>query len=401
MNESVIVDIVRTPDGRRGGSLAGMHAVKLFTLTLNKLFERNDIDPAIVDDHICGCCSKVGEQALNVARNGWLGAGLPESVSCVTIDRQCGSSQDNVRLANALIKSGACDVVVASGIEHMTRVPLDSDWKGIGDPFGPMWDRYGERLIQMGYSAELIAHKWGISRSEQDELGARSHERCYEAQKAGKYDHHTFPVSVTLEDGSPYILTADEGVRYPVNREKVASLKPAFYDEKYDKIFPGQIDWTVTAANSSQISDAACAALLMNRDKAVALGLKPRARVVAECITGSDPIFQLTGPIPCTQKIFKESGMSFKDLGVVEVNEAFASVVCAWKKELEVDDAWFDANVNPNGGAIAIGHPLGASGGRVMADLLEEMERRECRFGLQVMCEFMGMSNATIFERLD
>ena len=340
-----------------------------------------------------------GEQALNIARNGWLAAGLPETVPCATVDRQCGSSQDTVRLGNALIASGACEIVVASGIEHMTRVPLDSDWKGIGDPFGAMWTRYGERLVQMGYSAELIAHKWCISREEQDEFAARSHEHAHAAQEAGRLASQTFPIDVRLQDGTPFTFERDEGVRYPANRAKMASLQPAFFDEKYERVFAGEIDWTVTAANASQISDAACAALLMSRKKAAQIGLKGRARIVAECVTGGDPVLMLTGPIPATQRILKQTGISLEDIGVLEINEAFASVVLAWKKELGVDNSWFEANVNPNGGAIAIGHPMGASGGRVMADLLAEMERRECRYGLQVMCEFMGMSNATILER--
>ena len=385
--EPVIVGAVRTPVGRRGGGYAGLHAVDLGAAALRALVERTGIDPGRVDDVLMGCVSQVGEQSVNVARNAWLAAGLPEEVPGVTIDRQCGSSQQAVLFAAQGVAAGGYELVVAGGVENMTRVPMGSSMAGPGVPFGPaMHARYGGRLVPQGISAELIAEKWGIDRSEQDAFSLRSHQRAAAAQDAGRLDAQLVPVEAPAPDGQGSVLVrADEGVRRDTSMEKLAALKPAFREE-------GQ----VTAGNSSQISDGAAALLLASRPTAERLGLRPRARFASFALAGVDPVLMLTGVIPATEKVLQRAGLGLDDVDVVEINEAFASVVLAWGREVEPD--W--ERVNPNGGAIALGHPLGASGARIMTDLLAELERRGGRYGLQVMCEGGGMANATIIERL-
>jgi acetyl-CoA acyltransferase len=385
--EPVIVGAVRTPVGRRNGGLAGLHAVDLGAAALRALVDRSGVDPERVDDVIWGCVSQTGEQAVNVARNAWLAAGLPEEVPATTIDRQCGSSQQAVQFAAQGIMAGGYDLVVAGGVENMSRVPMGSTMEGPGVPFGPsMHARYQGRLVPQGISAELIAEKWGLTREEQDAFSLRSHQRAAAAQDAGRFDRQLVPVEVPGPDGASTWVRADEGVRRDTSMDKLAGLKPAF-----------RPDGQVTAGNSSQISDGAAALLLASRATADALGLRPMARFVSFALAGVDPVLMLTGVIPATERVLQRAGLRLGDVEVVEINEAFASVVLAWGREVEPD--W--ERVNPNGGAIALGHPLGASGARIMTDLVAELGRREGRYGLQVMCEGGGMANATILERLD
>ena len=383
--EPVVVGAVRTPVGRRNGGLAGVHAVDLGAVVLRALVERSGVDPLLVDDVIMGCVSQVGEQSVNVARNAWLAAGLPEEVPATTIDRQCGSSQQAVQFAAQGIMAGGYQLVVAGGVEHMTRVPMGSTMSGPGVPFGPaMHDRYQGRLVPQGISAELITEKWGLTRSEQDEFALRSHRRAAAAQDAGRFDPQLVPVEVP-GSGSGWVR-ADEGVRRDTSMEKLAGLKPAF-----------RPDGQVTAGNSSQISDGAAALLLASRAAAERLGLRPLARFVGFALAGVDPVLMLTGVIPATERVLGQTGLGMDDLDVIEINEAFASVVLAWGREVEPN--W--DRVNPNGGAIALGHPLGASGARLMTDLIGELGRGGGRYGLQVMCEGGGMANATVLERLE
>jgi acetyl-CoA acyltransferase len=385
--EPVIVGAVRTPVGRRNGGLAGLHAVDLGAAALRALVDRSGIDPGRVDDVIMGCVSQTGEQAVNVARNAWLAAGLPEEVPATTIDRQCGSSQQAVQFAAQGIMAGGYDLVVAGGVENMTRVPMGSTMSGPGVPFGPtMHDRYQGRLVPQGISAELITEKWGLTREEQDAFALRSHQRAAAAQDAGCFDRQLVPVEVPAPDGTSTWVRADEGIRRDTSMEKLAGLKPAF-----------RPDGQVTAGNSSQISDGAAAMLLASRAVAERLGLRPQARFASFALAGVDPVLMLTGVIPATERVLERAGLRLGDVDVVEINEAFASVVLAWGREVEPD--W--ERVNPNGGAIALGHPLGASGARIMTDLVAELARRGGRYGLQVMCEGGGMANATVLERLD
>jgi acetyl-CoA acyltransferase len=375
--EPVVVGAVRTPVGRRNGGLAGVHAVDLGAVVLRALVERSGVDPLLVDDVIMGCVSQVGEQSVNVARNAWLAAGLPEEVPATTIDRQCGSSQQAVQFAAQGILAGGYQLVVAGGVEHMTRVPMGSTMSGPGVPFGPtMHDRYQGRLVPQGLSAELITEKWGLTREEQDEFALRSHQRAAAAQDAGWLDAHLVRVGP---------LERDEGVRRDTSAERLAGLKPAF-----------RPDGRVTAGNSSQISDGASALLIAERATAEALGLRPLARVAGFALAGADPIMMLTAVIPATVKLLERTGRTLADLDLIEVNEAFASVVLAWAREVGAD---LD-RVNVNGGAIAIGHPLGASGTRVMADLVHELDRRGGATAMQVICEGGGMANATLLERV-
>jgi acetyl-CoA acetyltransferase family protein len=399
--EPVVVGAVRTPVGRRNGGLAGVHAVDLGAVALRALVERSGIDPMLVDDVIMGCVSQIGEQSVNVARNAWLAAGLPEEVPATTIDRQCGSSQQAVQFAAQGIMAGGYQLVVAGGVEHMTRVPMGSTMSGPGVPFGPaMHDRYQGRLVPQGISAELISEKWGLTREEQDEFALRSHRRAAAAQDAGRFDAQLVPVKAPgapegpgePQGGAPVgrddatWVRADEGVRRDTSMEKLAGLKPAF-----------RPDGQVTAGNSSQISDGAAALLLASRATAERLGLRPLARFAGFALAGVDPVLMLTGVIPATERVLRRTGLGLDDLDVIEINEAFASVVLAWGREVEPN--W--ERVNPNGGAIALGHPLGASGARIMTDLVAELERGGGRYGLQVMCEGGGMANATVLERLD
>jgi len=380
-----VVGAVRTPVGRRNGGLAGVHAVDLGAVVLRALVERGGIDPMLVDDVVMGCVSQVGEQSVNVARNAWLAAGLPEEVPATTIDRQCGSSQQAVQFAAQGILAGGYQLVVAGGVEHMTRVPMGSTMSGPGVPFGPtMHDRYQGRLVPQGLSAELITEKWGLTREQQDEYALRSHRRAAAAQDAGHFAQQLVPVEVPGSEAGR--VRADEGVRRDTSLEKLAALKPAF-----------RPDGQVTAGNSSQISDGAAALLLASRATAERLGLRPLARFAGFALAGVDPVLMLTGVIPATERVLRQTGLGMDDLDVIEINEAFASVVLAWGREVEPD--W--DRVNPNGGAIALGHPLGASGARIMTDLIGELERGGGRYGLQVMCEGGGMANATVLERLE
>jgi acetyl-CoA acyltransferase len=399
MREAVVVEAVRTPVGRRGGAYAGVHAVELGATVLRALVERAGVDPGRVDDVIMGCVSQVGEQSVNVARNAWLAAGLPEEVPATTIDRQCGSSQQAAHFAAQGVIAGAYDLVVAGGAEHMTRVPMGSSMQGPGEAFAALRGRYGDRLVPQGISAELIADKWGLDREELDEFSLRSHRRAAAAQDAGRLDGHLVPVPGSagpappsasrrgpeLQGGIQPPLTRDEGVRRDTSAARLAALTPVF-----------RADGRVTAGNSSQISDGASALLIAERGTARALGLEPLARFAAFALAGVDPVLMLTGPIPATERILARTGLRLEDVDIVEVNEAFASVVLAWGRELHPD--W--ARVNPNGGAIAIGHPLGASGTRIMADLVHELRCRGGRYGLQVVCEGGGMANATLLERV-
>jgi acetyl-CoA acyltransferase len=396
MPTAVIVDAVRTAGGTRNGKLSGWHPADLAAEVLKALADRNDLDPELVEDVIMGCVMQVGAQALNVGRNAVLGAGWPESVPATTVDRQCGSSQQSAHFAAQGVIAGAYDVVVAAGVEVMSLVPMGASAmvKDVGFPFGDnMGLRYAEQggLVPQGISAELIADKWGLTREDLDAFGLRSQERAARARDEGRFDNEIVPVRAKPRDKetgelieSDEIVTADEGIR-DTSMETLAKLKPAF-----------KPDGKVTAANSSQITDGASAALIMSEERANQLGLTPRARFHTFALAGVDPITMLTGPIPATHKALERSGLSMGDIDLVEINEAFASVVLAWEKELEPD---MD-RVNVNGGAIALGHPLGASGTKLLSTLLNELERSDGRYGLLTMCEGGGMANATIIERL-
>lgn len=387
MREAVIVDAVRTPVGKRDGQLKGWHPVDLLAETLKALVLRNKIDPAIVDDVIAGCVGQVGEQAYNVARNAALAAGFPEEVPGTTVDRQCGSSQQAVHFAAQAIMAGANDVVIACGVESMTRVPMGSSGKGPGQPFGPMMvKRYDNGLVHQGIGAEMIAKKWGVNREQMDAFSLESHRRAAQAIQEGRFKSQIVPITIKNEDGATSVFEQDEGVRFNASMEGMAKLKPAFIP-----------DGVVTAANSSQISDGAAGLLIMERSLAESLGLKPRFRFVAFSVVGVDPITMLTGPLPATSKTLKKAGMTLDQMDVMEINEAFASVVLAWQKEYDNDLS----KVNINGGAIALGHPLGGSGARLMTTMLYELERSGGRYGFQTMCEGGGMANGTIVERLD
>jgi acetyl-CoA acyltransferase len=386
--EAVIVEAVRTPLGKRNGKLKDWHPVDLLGSTLNELVARSGVDPSLVDDVVTGCVSQVGEQSLNIGRNAWLAAGLPEEVPATTVDRQCGSSQQAAHFAAQGVIAGAYDVAIACGVESMTRVPMGSSAQTAGFPFpDSVMSRYEGGLVPQGTSAEIIAERWGLSREELDEFGARSHELAGKATDSGAFKNEIFPIKVEGE-GATELFETDEGIRTP-NLEKMAQLPTAFKE-----------DGVVTAGNSSQITDGAAALLITTPEKAKELGLTPRARFVGFALAGTDPITMLTGPIPATRKATERAGIDLKDIGLVEINEAFASVVLAWKKELELDDSWFEDRVNVHGGAIALGHPLGASGARLMTTLVNALEQRDARYGLQTMCEGGGLANATIIERL-
>ncbi len=381
MREAFIAGAVRTPVGRRNGKLAGERPDHLTALVLSDLVRRAQIDPDHIEDVILGCVDQVGEQGLNIARNAALIAGFPVDVCGTTLDRMCGSGQQAANFAAMGVMSGQYDVVIAGGVESMTRVPMGSNAVGPGD--GPLSPRLQAmyNIVPQGLSAEMVAETWGLKREELDELAAHSHENAGRALTEGRFRREIVPV--TLGDGS--MFDADEGVRVPVNREKMASLLPSF-----------KPDGVITAANSSQISDGAAALLFMSGDEARKLGVRPRARVVATALAGVDPTIMLTGPIPATQRVLKKAGMSLDQIDLFEINEAFASVVLAWERELHPDME----RVNVNGGAIALGHPLGCSGGRLMTTLLHELERTDKRFGLQTMCIGFGQGIATIIERL-
>ena len=388
MREAVIVDAVRTPGGRRNGMLKDWHPTDLAAHVLKALEERTGIDPTIVDDVIMGCVMQVGEQSLNIGRNAVLAAGWPETVPATTVDRQCGSSQQALHFAAQGVISGAYDVAVAAGVEVMTRTPMGASIvKGMGFPFSePMMERYEESgLPPQGIGAEMIADEYGFSREDLDAFGAESQRRAAVATAEGRFENEIVPVPVEI-DGETVMMTSDEGIREGTTSETLANLKPAFKD-----------DGKVTAGNSSQISDGASAVLVMSAEKAAELGLKPRARFHAFSLAGADPVTMLKGPIPATEKIMSRTDLTLDDIDLFEVNEAFASVVLAWQKEHGTDLS----KTNVNGGAIALGHPLGSSGTKLMATLLNELERTGGRYGLQTMCEGGGMANATIIERID
>jgi acetyl-CoA acyltransferase len=393
MPDAVIVDSVRSPMGRgkQGGALSTVHAVDLLAAVLAGLVERTGIDPGTVDDVMVGCVGQAGEHSATPGRQAWLAAGYPVHVPSVTIERKCGSGQQALEFAVQSIVAGANDLVIAGGLESMSRVPMGSARMG-ADPHGPGVRRRFHDLVPQGVSAELVADKWGLSRTQLDEYSARSHERAAATAAAGGFDDEIVPV--TTPEGT--VVEADESIRPGTTVEKLAGLKPAFGSDEMQERFPA-IDWKITAGNSSQITDGAGALLVMSAERAAALGLRPRARIIASSVVGDDPTLMLTGPIPATAKVLSRAGMTIDQIDAVEVNEAFASVPLAWQAEFGIDDA----RLNPRGGAIALGHPLGASGARIMTTLLHHLEQTGGRYGLQTMCEAGGMANATIVERLD
>ena len=400
IREAVIVEAVRTPIGKRGGSLRDYHPVDLLADVLKELVTRAGVDPGRIEDNITGCVSQVGEQALNIGRNAWLAAGFPETIPSTTIDRQCGSSQQSIHFAAQGVMAGAYDLVVASGVENMTRVPMGSSYAG-ANPFGvQLFARYEGKLVPQGISADLIATRWNITRDESDDFGYRSHLKAAAATRAGYFKREILPLKVSGEGGAQVLLDVDEGIRMEPDRERMRTLTPAFLAEAFEQMFPGELHWTVTAGNSSQISDGASAVLIASRKTAEELGLVPRARFLSFALAGDSPILMLTAPIPATRRVLERAGLTLDDIDVVEINEAFASVVLAWQRELGIADGWLDEHVNPNGGAIAVGHPLGATGAKLMTTMLHELERRGGRYGLQTMCEGGGMANATMIERL-
>ncbi|MER6272958.1 thiolase family protein [Streptomyces sp. NPDC001797] len=387
MRDAVIVEAVRTPvgKGKPNGSLAHVHPVELLAHTLRSLVERSGIDPALVDDVIGGTVDQVGEQAMNTTRYALLSAGFPETVPATTVDRQCGSSQQAVHFAAQGVMSGAYDIVIACGVESMSRVPMWSNVPAGKDPFGPgVAARYPEGLVPQGISAELIAAKWSISRAEMDDFAVSSHQKAAAAWAAGLFDAQVAPL-----DG----VARDESVRPGTTAEILAGLKPAYYDPGFAERFP-QIEWNVTAGNASPINDGASAVLITSGETAARLGLRPLARLRDFAVTGSDPLLMLTGVIPATEKVLRRAGLGIGDIDLFEVNEAFSSVVLAWRQETGADLA----KVNVHGGAIALGHPLGASGTRLTTTLVHAMRERGARFGLQTMCEAGGLANAMILE---
>ena len=388
MANAVIVDAVRTPLGRRNGKLKDWHPVELAAEALKALTERSNLDPALIDDVVMGCVMQVGEQAVNIGRNAVLAAGWPESVPSTTVDRQCGSSQQAAHFAAQGVIAGAYDIVVAAGVENMTRVAMGASVaNGPGMPFSDqIVQRYAPvgGLQPQGIGAEMIADKWGISREELDAYSAQSHQRAARATAEGRFENEIIPVQIQGDDGAE-TFTRDEGIRPDSTVETLAKLKPAF-----------RPDGKVTAGNSSQITDGAAAVLIMSEEKANQLGLRPRARFHSFALAGVDPVTMLTGPIPATSKVLERAKLTLDQMDVVEINEAFASVVLAWAKEHPTDME----KVNANGGAIALGHPLGCSGARLMATMLNELERTGGRYGLQTMCEGGGLANATIIERI-
>lgn len=382
MREVVIVEAVRTPVGKRKGVLSNERPDELAAKVLNELVNRAGISPNLVEDVIMGCVAQVEEQSLNIARSAALMAGFPIEVPGTTIDRQCGSGQQAVHFAAQAILSGDMDIVIAGGVESMTRVPMGSSRKS-AKWSEMLTSRY--EMIHQGLSAERIAEKWGISRQELDEFSLESHRRALLAQDEGRFDREIMPLEVTLEDGTKLTVTQDEGPRRGTSLEKLAALKPAFTE-----------DGKIHAGNSSQMSDGAAALLLMSKEKAEELGLKPRFRIVARTVVGSDPTLMLTGPIEASKRVLNRAGLSINDMDTYEVNEAFAPVPMVWQRELDANPE----KLNPNGGAIALGHPLGASGARLMITMMHELERTGGRYGLQAICEGGGMANATIIERI-
>jgi acetyl-CoA acyltransferase len=386
---AVIVDAVRSPMGRGkpGGALSGLHPADLLAQVLSTLVDRTGIDPGTVDDVLIGCVGQAGEQSATPGRQAWLSAGFPVHVPSVTIERKCGSGQQAVEFAAHAIVAGAYDIAIAGGVESMSRVPMGSARMG-ADPWGAGVAERFPGLVPQGVSAELVADRWGFTRTQLDEYAARSHKRAAAVARSGGFDGEIATVTV-----SGTKVEADESIRPDTTAEGLAGLRTVFGTPEMVERFP-DVSWKVTAGNSSQITDGAAALLLMSEEKADALGLRPRARIHASSVVGDDPMLMLTGPIPATHKVLARSGLALGDLDAVEVNEAFASVPLAWQAEFPVDDAV----LNPRGGAIALGHPLGASGARIMTTLLNHLEQSGGRYGLQTMCEAGGMANATIIE---
>jgi acetyl-CoA acyltransferase len=392
MANAVIVDAVRSPmgKGKSSGALASVHPVDLLAQTLTALIDRNGIDPATVEDLLVGCVGQNGEQSATPGRQAWLSAGYPVHVPSTTIERKCGSGQQAVDFAAQGIVAGAYELVIAAGIESMSRVPMGSARQG-ADPHGPGVRARFPGLVLQGVSAELVAAKWNLTRGQLDEYSARSHERAAAARSSGAFGAEIAPI--VGPDGDK--VSDDETIRAGTTADKLAGLAPAFATDEMRARFP-DIDWKITAGNSSQLTDGAAAVLLMSEERAATLGLRPRARIVASAVCGDDPTLMLTGPIPATHKVLARAGLRLEDIDAVEINEAFASVPLAWLREFPVDEA----RVNPRGGAIALGHPLGASGTRLLTTLLNHLEDTGGRYGLQTMCEAGGMANALILERL-
>ncbi|KUI13849.1 acetyl-CoA acetyltransferase [Mycobacterium lehmannii] len=381
MAEAVIVEAVRSPVGKRNGGLSGVHPGDLSAQVLNGLVERAGVDPALVDDVIWGCVMQAGEQALDIGRTALLTAGWPETVPGVTVDRQCGSSQQSVHFAAAGVVAGHYDVVVAGGVESMSRTPMGASLANGGNPYSANFKNRYKQTPNQGIGAEMIAEQWGFSRTDLDQFSLDSHEKAAAAQDAGAFDDQI----VGIKDDEGNTVLKDEGIRRGTTLEKMGQLKPAFRE-----------DGVIHAGNSSQISDGSAALLFMSAEKAKELGLKPLARVHTAVLAGADPVIMLTAPIPATQKALKRSGLSVDDIGAFEVNEAFAPVPMAWLKDIGADEK----KLNPNGGAIALGHPLGGSGARIMTTLLYHMRDNGIQYGLQTMCEGGGQANATILELL-
>jgi acetyl-CoA acetyltransferase family protein len=397
MNDAVIVEAVRSPmaKGKTGGALSSLHPVELLAQTIKGLLDRVDVDPAEVDDVLTGCVSQVGEQAGNVGRMAWLAAGLPMHVPSTTVERKCGSSQQAAHFAAQGVMAGAYDIAIVAGVESMSRIPMGASVIGM-DPYGPsVASRFAPGLVPQGISAELIAAKWKLSREQQDTYAATSHQRAHARQVSGEVDREIVPIVVPDGEGGHVTVASDETVRPTTTVEKLGELKPAFENPKFLERFP-EIAWSVTAGNSSQITDGASAMLVMSAARAEKLGLRPRARFHSFAVAADDPIMMLTGPIPATYQLLRRSGLSIGDIDHYEINEAFAPVPLAWQAEFDADPA----RLNPSGGAIALGHPLGGSGARLMTTMLSSLENSGGRYGLQSMCEAGGMANATLIERL-
>ncbi|MEV0079762.1 thiolase family protein [Nocardia neocaledoniensis] len=389
MRDAVIVEAVRTPIGRGkpNGALHDVHPVDLLAHSLRAVIERSGIDPALVDDVIGGIVTQVGEQGSNMTRRAALAAGYPESVPATTVDRQCGSSQQAIHFAAQGVIAGAYDIVVAAGVESMGRVPMGANLIGATDLSGVAFaERYPDELVPQGISAELIAAKWGLTRTQLDEFALGSHEKAARATKDGLFAEELAPLNE---------LTADEGIRVGSTLETLAKLKPAYYDPAMAARFP-QIGWEITAASASQVSDGSSAVLIMSGERAAQLGLRPLARLHSFAVAGDDPLLMLTAVIPATEKVLRRAGLDLSDIDLIEINEAFSPVVLAWAQETGADLS----KVNVNGGAIALGHPLGASGARLTTTLVHALHQRGARYGLQTMCEAGGLANATIIERL-
>jgi acetyl-CoA acyltransferase len=394
MESAVIVDVIRTASGKGkpGGALSGTHPADLLAAVLNALIERNGLDPALVEDVIAGCVTQAGDQAANVARTAVLAAGLPESLPATTLDRQCGSSQQAAHFAAQGVMAGAYDVVIACGVESMSRAPMASNFLG-RNPYEPLARRYPDGLVNQGVGAELIAARSKLDRDDLDAFAALSHQRAAAAIAAGDFANELLPLEVTGADGQPRTHSIDETVRATTTVEGLGALKPSFYDPALAERFP-EIGWHITPGNSSPLTDGASGALIMSERLANRLGLRPRARFHSFAVTGSDPLLMLTGVVPATQKVLARSGLALADIDAYEVNEAFASVPLMWQQEFDADPA----RLNPRGGAIALGHPLGGSGTKLLATLVNYLEATGGRYGLQTMCEGGGMANALIIE---